>query len=216
MSVDQYMKDHFPSLILRPPLFYSWDIGIRFELGDPHLYDVDKNQYMDRVYSRSIELFKELFVKDDDLLLVTNAYFAYKLKNQIKKVNLYRRYIKNRQILWNLKLNVIPDIFAEPDEIPDEDNKTYRFQIACKVSDLDYLNLIKAICNKDLGTKPSIKHDVFFINLGKGIIFHIYDDRGCDVVSNSTSVLKNIFIKYNDWILNYDRESINKIFEGII
>ncbi|MFP3887505.1 hypothetical protein U8V97_18885, partial [Priestia filamentosa] len=28
-----YMHKTFPNLELRPPLFYSWDVGIRFELG---------------------------------------------------------------------------------------------------------------------------------------------------------------------------------------
>jgi hypothetical protein len=32
MLLNDYMNETFPNLELRPPLFYSWDIGIRFEL----------------------------------------------------------------------------------------------------------------------------------------------------------------------------------------
>ncbi|MNN26621.1 hypothetical protein D3C81_1401320 [compost metagenome] len=214
MTFDKFMNDHFPNLILRPPLFYNWNIGIRFELGNPHLYEIDTNHYMEQVYSRAIELFRALFFKDDDICIVTNAFFAYRFKSQVKRLNLYRRYIKSNQLLRNLKLNVIPDIFAEEDERPDEDNNTYRYMIDCKVRDVDYQNLLKAICNQDVGIKPSIYHDVFFLNLDRGVIYHIYDDRGCDVISSSIIELKDIYTKFNEWILDYDRESIKKTFEG--
>lgn len=29
------MSEKYPNLTLRPPLFYNWNIGIKFELGDP-------------------------------------------------------------------------------------------------------------------------------------------------------------------------------------
>ncbi|MGC6588433.1 DUF3885 domain-containing protein [Paenibacillus sp. Dod16] len=90
----------------------------------------------------------------------------------------------------------------------------YRYIINCKASDVDYLNLLKAICNQDVGIKPSIHHDVFFININKGVIFHIYDDRGCDVISSSILELKDIYTKFNKWILDYDREAIKRTFEG--
>lgn len=171
---------------------------------------------MERVYGRAMELFKALFTKDDEIIIATNAIFEYKLKHQIKKLNLYPRYIKKKQLLRNLKLDVIPDIFAEEDEIPDPDDNTYRYMINCKVSDVDYINLVKAICNQNVGRKPSFHHAVFFLNLNKGIILHIYDDRGCDVISSSASALKNIYTKYHDWISDDDRESINKTFDGLI
>ncbi|MOA57505.1 hypothetical protein D3C78_1816990 [compost metagenome] len=86
--------------------------------------------------------------------------------------------------------------------------------IDCKVRDVDYQNLLKAICNQDVGIKPSIYHDVFFLNLDRGVIYHIYADRGCDVISSSIIELKDIYTKFNEWILDYDRESIKKTFEG--
>ncbi len=33
MKLNDFMQETFPNLALRPPLFYSWDMGIRFELG---------------------------------------------------------------------------------------------------------------------------------------------------------------------------------------
>lgn len=33
MQLNDFMHENYPNLELRPPLFYSLDIGIRFELG---------------------------------------------------------------------------------------------------------------------------------------------------------------------------------------
>jgi len=33
MLLNDFMNDNFPNLQLSPPLFYNWEIGIRFELG---------------------------------------------------------------------------------------------------------------------------------------------------------------------------------------
>ncbi|WP_342572261.1 DUF3885 domain-containing protein [Paenibacillus sp. FSL R5-0749] len=55
---------------------------------------------------------------------------------------------------------------------------------------------------------------MYFINISKKTIFHIYDDRGCDVISASREELVDIYSEYNDWILDYDRDKINNIFLG--
>ncbi|MGC6588432.1 DUF3885 domain-containing protein [Paenibacillus sp. Dod16] len=98
MTFDKFINDYFPNLILRPPLFYNWNVGIRFELADPNLYDLDTIHYMEQVYSRATDLFRALFMKDDDIFIITNALFAYRYKYQVKKLKLYSRNIKNKRI----------------------------------------------------------------------------------------------------------------------
>ncbi|WP_193726856.1 DUF3885 domain-containing protein [Paenibacillus guangzhouensis] len=212
MKLNQFLEDHFPNLKLIPPIFYGWDYSIRFELGNPPLFRVNKELYMEQVYYRSLELFKALHDKDDELLLVTSAYFADIPKNKVKKLNLYKKYIKNKDSLMALNLEILPDIDLDPDEIPDPRNNMYRYWTTCKVKDLRYSELIKSICNHDVGIRPMIYHRVYFINISKRTIFHIYDDRGCDVISESKDDLIHIYTKYNSWILDYDRERIDKTF----
>jgi Domain of unknown function (DUF3885) len=77
----------------------------------------------------------------------------------------------------------MPYIFPEDDE--EGIYKTYRFTLKCETSDFKYIPLLKAICNQDLGIKPSIFHRVYFININKNTIFHVYDDRGCDLLATS-------------------------------
>jgi len=42
---------------------------------------------------------------------------------------------------------------------------------------------------------------------------HLYDDRGVDVISTHPNNLKALYKKYNEWILDYDREMIDAIFK---
>ena len=38
--------------------------------------------------------------------------------------------------------------------------------------------------------------------------FHVYDDRGCDLLATSPETIRDIYDKYNDWILDYDRNEL--------
>ncbi|RAI84482.1 uncharacterized protein DUF3885 [Paenibacillus pabuli] len=214
MDLKTYLAEHFPNLTLEPPLFYNWHTSMRFELGNPLMFGINKEHYMERVYHRSLELFKALHDQEDEVLLITQAYFADKSKHKVKKLNLYRKYIKKKEPIRALRLEILPDLDCEPDETPDPRNNMYRYWTKCRIEDLKYGQLIKAICNHDAGIKPMIYHRVYFINISKKTIFHIYDDRGCDVISASREALTDIYKEYNDWILDYDRERINNVFLG--
>ncbi|MDF2921662.1 MAG: hypothetical protein K0R57_576 [Paenibacillaceae bacterium] len=212
MDLKKYLEEQFENLTLEPPLFYGWDVSIRFELGNPPMFRINKEHYMEQVYYRSLELFKALHDIEDEVLVITHAYFADRPKNKVKKLNLYKKYIKRKEPIRALRLEILPDINCEPDEMPDPRNNMYRYWTRCRIRDLNYIPLIKAICNHDVGIKPMIYHRVYFININKKTIFHIYDDRGCDVIASSRDELMRIFEGFNDWILDYDRERINRVF----
>ena len=208
MTLDDFMSEDFPDLMLCPPLFYSWEMGIRFELGNPPMFRIDKQQYMEQVYDRATSIYKYLHTDSDEIFVVTNAHFADKPNPNKRKPKVYRRYITNKEALKGLKHKVIPYVFADVDEI--YDYETHRFILKCFGRDIKFLSLIKAICNIDVAIKPRIYHDVFFVNVTTGTIFHIYDDRGCDVVSNSKTALLSLYRDYSEWILNYNRARIDQ------
>ncbi|MBY9077121.1 DUF3885 domain-containing protein [Paenibacillus sp. HN-1] len=59
-------------------------------------------------------------------------------------------------------------------------------------------------------------YDIYFVNKSRNTIFHFYDSRGLDIVSNSKETLKELYLKRNEWILNYDLERIDSIFNSNI
>ncbi|MGG0288318.1 DUF3885 domain-containing protein [Peribacillus butanolivorans] len=207
MEFEKYMETNFPNLSLRPALFYSWDIGIRFELGVEWKieYDFENSPYLKGVYKRAINLFKSLHLDDEEIFVVANV-------NDYgdKKVNIFYPFVRDKDVLYKLKHKVIPYVFPEDDE--EGRYLTHRFMLRCKTSDIRYVPLLKAICNQDMGIRPSIFHDIFFININRETIFHVYDDRGCDLLAKSAETIRDIYNKYNEWILDYDREEIDKVF----
>lgn len=214
MNMTDYLNINFPGLSLEPPLFYSWESALRFELGDPGLFDIDGEHYLERVYFRAIELFKELHHPNDDVILVTDAYFANVAKGRVHKLNLYQRFIKNKKILRHIRIEVIPDESDESDTSIGPPFYIHRFWLPCKAREIKYAPLIQAICNQDMALKPKMKHRVFFVNITQGSIFHIYDDRGCDVISMTPDVLREVYDKYYGWILKYDKEKMDRFFRA--
>lgn len=204
MRLNGYMLETFPNLELRPPLFYNGDIGIRFKLGVNYDYNniYENCPYLEGVYNRAITLFQSLHSKTDDIYIVVDVNDFADGETFKHKLNIFSKYVKEKSNLFKLQKNTIPYVFPEDDE--DGLYKTHRFTLKCKVSDLKYIPMLKAICNQDMGIKPSIFHRVYFININKNTIFHIYDDRGCDVLATSPNTIRDMYHTYNDWILDYD------------
>lgn len=56
--------------------------------------------------------------------------------------------------------------------------------------------------------------NVYFLNSHKDVLFHLYDDRGADVVAADKEILRPLYESCKDWILDYDREKIDLLFES--
>lgn len=210
-SLENYLKDTFPDLVLRKPLFYNSKIAIRFEMGYPDISYLDK-RYMGFVYVRSIMLFQELFRPDTDIYLVVNAHRWIEDKADEAQVKgLIKEYLRNKELYSSIDFIKLPYIYQEEGEEILTD--TYRYCLSCRVKDIDYKGLLYAIGNQDMGIEPSFKDEVFFINRDSHVIYHLYDDRGLDITSNRISTLEKIYREYNDWILDYDRKTIDEIFK---
>lgn len=78
--------------------------------------------------------------------------------------------------------------------------------------------IVQAASNEDFPLKPkfgvsSLDYpDVFFVNISKEIIFFIYDDRGCEIISRDSNRIRPLYEKYYDWVNESDR---NRIEQGL-
>ncbi|WP_234969360.1 DUF3885 domain-containing protein [Bacillus massilinigeriensis] len=212
MQLNDFMHEYYPNLELRPPLFYSWDIGIRFELGVDW---TSENSYPDRPYilgchKRAITLFDALHSPTEDIFVVIDVNDFDKGRNLTHQLKNFSPFVK-KSLLYKLKHQALPYIFPEDDE--EGTYKTHRFSLKCKTSDFRYVPLLKAICNQDLGIRPRFSHRVYFININRKTIFHVYDDRGCDLLASSPAAISDIYSGYNNWVLDYDRIAIEKVFK---
>ncbi|WP_423790724.1 DUF3885 domain-containing protein [Macrococcus armenti] len=67
---------------------------------------------------------------------------------------------------------------------------------------MKYKKLIKAICNQDFsGLHPNINQrdiysSIFFININKDVLLHIYDDRGLTIAFDDEKRFEKFIEKY--------------------
>lgn len=45
-----------------------------------------------------------------------------------------------------------------------------------------------------------------------GVVFHMYDDRGLDILAPRADVRRPLYEQFSDWVLDYDRERIDATF----
>ena len=72
--------------------------------------------------------------------------------------------------------------------------------------------LLLEIIKGDIGGFSCLCSNVYFLNAKCAILYHLYDDRGVDIVANDKYSLLPLYQKYNEWILQYDKAKIDQLF----
>ena len=207
----QFLSDNFKGLRLRKPLFYSWDFGLRFNL---QVGATGTDDYFKEVTRRSSTIFETAFAASDSLFLVLMDY-KYK-RSRIRFSNFTFKQIDN---LTKTEISYSKEVrLYQPDDKSDIRNIA---MIKLAIDRINYKNILTAIGHSDFPPrKPRLDlngfltgKEIYFLNIDKKLIFHMYDDRGLDIVSAEKETLRPIYENHNDWILDYDREQIDKQFE---
>lgn len=218
-ELQSFLEQYYDSLVLAPGLFYSWKNSIRFEISPP--FQIDEKQKFKQTFQRAITLFNKVFGVNDHILLVTDVHsIIWDNSLQKKPLNVYLKYTKHKKTLYRLQYQLLPSVFEDGDE-NDEDNRliTYHFVLPCQKNEIKYSRLLEAISYEDFVHQSKILknnsrsgYDIYFVNLSKKIIYHLYDDRGCDILATDKEDIRFLYEEYNDWILDYDREEIDLLF----
>ncbi len=82
--------------------------------------------------------------------------------------------------------------------------------------DIDYGDIelfLWGLLANELGIRPRSRCRLYLFDLDRQILFHPYDDRGMDIIGNNRVLLGHIYTKFNDWLLDYDRQIMDKSFQ---
>ncbi|WP_420540471.1 DUF3885 domain-containing protein (plasmid) [Paenibacillus polymyxa] len=208
-QLDGFLSSNFPGLQLKSPLFYSSAIAIRFELGG----NLEEQSRVERVIHRVLSIFNEINQPTDDVYLTIfiDSWDGNPVSSFEKDVcKLFIEYAFGVRI-EDIDKREQEFRYKDPDE-DDDGTVTLRYCTKVKVKDLKVEELLGAIANREMGCEPRIIGDIFLVNETKKSIFYVYDNRGLDVVADNTKTLRTVYDKYNNWILDYDRSRIDKIF----
>jgi hypothetical protein len=207
---NNFLNDNFNGLTLKSPLFYNWDASLRFDLQPNAENPVkpDMSEYFETVLHRSTQIFESVFSSDDEILIVLYQ-FKWPSRKKIKLSNFVFKQITD--------LNKSDVKFSLVKRLYEKDDKWNRALIKTKVANLNYKELLKAISHSDFpSNKPSIQFETYIINITKNIIFHMYDDRGLDVLVSNKKTLAPIYHEHKDWLLDYDIEMMQERLKDVL
>src|SRR5690606_12879173 len=143
--------------------------------------------------------------------IVTHVSDFGQLKRNRKKL-MMMRYVKEKSLRYRLMHQEWP--YEIPEDNKSGNWKTHRFVLPCRRSEMDYPGLLKECCNEDMGFKKTVYQEVYVVNKTRKTVFHVYDDRGCDLIAASAEAIRPMYEMFNSWILDYDRLQIDQVFNG--
>ncbi|MFF2416381.1 DUF3885 domain-containing protein [Bacillus safensis] len=209
-QTNSFLKSHFPDLVLTPPLFYEWSIGLRFEVADWSLGK--QSVVLEKAGDRALEIVKYAFDPEDEMLLVTDVYTEHEHELTKRKLLVYQKYVR-RQVRNRLRHELLTYVWPELDE----PLTLERFTLKCRLQDIRLRLLLQAICREDFYApnqimKGKLQYEIYLINLSKHMIFHLYDDRGCDLIAAEPERLRPVYEGLQHWLLDYDRPQMDRLF----
>jgi Domain of unknown function (DUF3885) len=220
-NIHEYILNNFAESDLSPAKSYIFSkYHLRFELGD-NLKNGSKKRVKQSVL-RATTLFEAFFEPNDEIWILINS---WKSRNSsIKKAfRPTESYLEDQFADFDLINKVcIEETIEEFDEALNEETNLMQMKdFTCtyiqnyfkqKVSLIQYKSIIEGKANLEMGFKPSIGENVYFINPRNNVAFYIYDDRGCLLFSSDRETLKPTYVKYNQWLVDYHRATFDEMF----
>ena len=179
-------------------LFYKQKGSLRFELSG-------NKPYIDmfcRAMDRSREILNFLF-SDAKNLTFALSYFGS--TNFMKERKIFRS-IKNCGIVLPKSIEVTTSI---------EENSQERVFIVFEAEKDILQRLLWGVFAQELGISPKLLCKVYILSLELGVLAHPYDDRGMDVIGRNKLLLKQLFLHFNHYLLDYERESMELFFNSL-
>jgi hypothetical protein len=213
MQFPEYMQTQFPGLCLNPALFYSWTVGMRFELNADHWPNVQ----WETVLHRATTLYRSVFRPGDIGFVVSGQEWEFEHKKRAtRRMPEFRNSVFSLSRKESLGLHGIAGrkrITTYQDRVTTIIS-TFRWT-EIEPMHIGYEQIMRAIMHRDFPSKqPTVGDHVYFVNRSRNIILHMYDDRGLDLIAPEISDLHQIYETHRDWILAFDRPAIDQMFES--
>jgi len=196
LQLRSYLDNNFEGLELTVPLFYKSIPGLRFDLQDEsdrvdETYFKEVQRRMDLIYEETSSHTDEVF-----LLYRQNTWKRGKIRKYglpFKLLNVNKPQFRRRKAPIN----------------NDHLFNSCQLVVSGLNSDFNFSNLFGAIANMDFPSRvPRITGELYILNITRGTITMMYDDRGCDIVSYDVNLLQQYYKVLNSLILEYDRPDI--------
>lgn len=190
---------------LENPIFYNAPIGIRFEIGGEDDVYIKKGmlrklhpnrKYVNKAVERASRIFDALPKKDWILRIDLCD------EREIKKILKVLQLVSSHEKVLN--------------KYEEDGEKMTHCELYWSLNDIDWSpeTIIREIILADIGGLNCLVSAVYLLHPNENVLYHLYDDRGLDLVAKDKRSLYPLYERFNDWILDYDRETIDHIFKN--
>ena len=187
-----------PKPALFHPLFYTYPYALRFEMGNPEIACAAAwEAYCDAASQRAQALFRGIFSPEDEVLVIFDRTPDREVKNAFQGCRMQR-----------VRARAYPAFLEDREEY--DESWFYRYLYLGKASQIPAELVLQRIIEGEVlgGKHPYYSSCVYFYNVTKSLLFHMYDDRGADLIATSPDVLVTYYDGLNDMLLDYDREKM--------
>lgn len=196
---------------LSHPIFYHSPIGIRFEIGasegvylddeDPDKYDADP-AYLCAAFDRAKAIYTSL-PQAPDVLRID----GWPDGSSVQKA-----------VQWICEAAGLPRPHEQVEKhlkVGEEEDRMIQLQLYWDLEKMGFTpdHLLQEVIRADIGGYNGFASNVYFADTRHGVLFHLYDDRGADLVAGDKKIIRPLYEKFDRWILDYDRDKIDSLFK---
>ncbi|QDT92752.1 DUF3885 domain-containing protein [Gimesia algae] len=203
MNIRSQINSMFAGKAFDRPLFYQYPGGLRFSLSEGgHIL----NQFLTALW-KAETICREILQDSDEMILCLRIYSESCLLDQIKVLRELKSvdlYPTSDREYWSETEGLHEDEnFASPGGV---------HSIAFSIPVDRLQNVLWCALAKDFDISPRPQADFYLFCLDKQIMILPYDDRGMDVVGSNHQLLKTLYHRFDNWLLDYDRQQMNSTF----
>jgi hypothetical protein len=190
-------------------LVYEFEYALRFELGGDFDTKDDRIPRFLRALDRARAVIGALFEPTKNVTAMIDFYgfkdltrHSWTMVKDLKTAGFETR-----------KLRYLGALEQERDEGFPDDETIFRHWYVCDRLSADDLNKL-AWCSiaAEMNIRPRARGGIYLADMERRTMLHIYDDRGMDAVAMDRENLRPLYQRFDDWLLDCDREKIDATF----
>jgi len=205
MDYQNQIQTIFAGKAFLRPLFYSYEGGLRFELSKS---GTSIQQFLLAI-QKATEVCRDIFDRDTITVCLRfwsdgNRFARRKMLSELHDAEIY---IPRQRCIW------LEDITDDDYWNDGEDQFWVNIAFELPVSLLQ--NLLWCAFSCDLMFRPRPIGCLFYLlNLEKQLMVFPYDDRGMDIVGKNHNALYFLYKKYNEYLLECNRQQMDLTFQA--
>lgn len=203
------IQEQFDIQELPHGMFYAFDYALRFELGGEEFGTDRPMRRFAQAYERSNAISQAFFAKSSKIYVLLSSYgMEQPDKKRLKPLKLCG--IKRSEFQYLSKTAQHND-----EHIAEFGSDVFRHWDIAKLEDKQTISEILWLgIASEMGIKPTFYDSTtaYIVDAENGLVLHLYDDRGMDVVALQKEPLSNLFVSFNEWLLDYDLTRMTDMF----